>query len=172
MEVFRDADDLISALNIDTEVWGRIPIYMTSGGFDPLHIGHARCILETTEMADADGGYVIIIVNGDGFLDRKKGGAFMPEEERAEIIAGLRGVDAALIWDDGTQNVIGAIEKIKPTYFTKGGDRAAPEDIPEWQVCQDINCDVLFNVGGGKIQSSSWLLRKLEKEVENNEDNA
>ena len=165
MIVFRDADVLADRLNLEGEVWGNLPIYMTSGGFDPLHIGHARCILETTDMADADGGYVIVIVNGDGFLNRKKGGAFMPEEERAEIVAGLRGVDAVLIWDDGTQNVIGAIEKLKPTYFTKGGDRAKPEDIPEWDICKEVGCDVLFNVGGGKIQSSSWLLRKLEKEV-------
>jgi len=172
VEVFKDSDVLISTLGLDSQVWGKIPIYMTSGGFDPLHIGHARCILETTEMADADGGYVIVVVNGDGFLERKKGGAFMPEEERAEIIAGLRGVDAVLIWDDGTQNVIGAIEKLKPTYFTKGGDRAAPEDIPEWGICQEIGCDVLFNVGGGKIQSSSWLLRKLETSVEKDESNS
>lgn len=167
MKVFKDTDLMIKELDLDGEVWGRIPIYLTSGGFDPLHIGHLRCILETTDMADADGGYVIVIVNGDGFLNRKKGGAFMPENERAEIVAGLRGVDAVLIWDDGSQNVIGAIEKLRPTYFTKGGDRAAPEDIPEWEICQEVECEVLFNVGGGKIQSSSWLLRKLEEEVKN-----
>jgi len=170
MQIFRDADNLISALGVDDDIWGKIPVYVTSGGFDPLHIGHARCILETTDMADTDGGYVIVIVNGDGFLDRKKGGAFMPEAERAEIIAGLRGVDAVLIWDDGTQNVIGAIEKLKPTYFTKGGDRAEPEDIPEWEICQELDCEVMFNVGGGKIQSSSWLLRKLETNMEENEN--
>ena len=112
MQIFRDANDLIEELGFADDVWGKIPVYMTSGGFDPLHIGHARCILETTDMADTDGGYVIVVVNGDGFLERKKGGAFMPEDERAEIISGLRGVDAVLIWDDGTQNVIGAIEKI------------------------------------------------------------
>lgn len=172
MYIFRDPNDLIRELGFEDDVWGKIPIYMTSGGFDPLHIGHARCILETTDMADTDGGYVIVVVNGDGFLERKKGGAFMPECERAEIIAGLRGVDAVLIWDDGTQNVIGAIKKIKPTYFTKGGDRAEPKDIPEWEICQEIDCEVMFNVGGGKIQSSSWLLRKLEEKVEVNEDNS
>jgi len=165
MQVFRDPGTLIDKLNLDDEIWGKVSIYLTSGGFDPLHIGHVRCILETTEMADADGGYVIVIVNGDGFLKRKKGGAFMPEEERAEIISGLRGVDAVLIWDDGTQNVIGAIEDLKPTYFTKGGDRAKPEDIPEWEICKDIDCEVMFNVGGGKIQSSSSLLRKLENKI-------
>jgi D-beta-D-heptose 7-phosphate kinase/D-beta-D-heptose 1-phosphate adenosyltransferase len=139
--------------------WGEeIPVYMTSGGFDPLHVGHLRCIQETVEMAEKDGGYVAIIVNGDGFLERKKGKAFMPAAERAEIVAGIHGVDAAIIWDDGGQTVIGAIDILKPTYFTKGGDRASPEDIPEWEICNEVGCRVIFNVGGGKVQSSSWLI--------------
>jgi len=141
----------------------KYPVYMTSGGFDPLHIGHLRCILATSVMADRDGGYVVIVVNGDGFLKRKKGKAFMPEDERCEIISGIRGVDAVVKWDDGSQTVIGAIEKLKPNYFTKGGDRAAPEDIPEWDICNEVGCRVLFNVGGGKIQSSSSLIERDEK---------
>lgn len=92
----------------------------------------------------------------------------MNEAERAEIIAGIRGVDAAIIWDDGGQTVIGAIEKLKPTFFTKGGDRAAPEDIPEWDICQQVGCEVLFNIGGEKIQSSSWLIENAANE-ENDE---
>jgi len=165
VRVFKHIDDLVSYLDSwGGDFWGEgPPLYVTSGGFDPLHIGHLRCILATTDRADKDGGYVVVIVNGDGFLQRKKGGAFMPEDERAEIIAGIRGVDAALIWDDGSQTVTDAIAQLKPTYFTKGGDRAAPEDIPEWRVCQDVGCKVIFNMGGKKIQSSSWLLRNLDR---------
>ena len=150
-------------------VWGGkgINVYMTSGGFDPLHVGHLRCILETVDMAEQDGGYVAVIVNGDGFLKRKKGRAFMPAAERAEIIAGIRGVDAAIIWDDGGQTVIGAIADLKPDFFTKGGDRAEPKDIPEWDICQEVGCKVIFNVGGGKVQSSSWLLEEAEKNEKN-----
>ena len=144
-----------------------VPVYMTSGGFDPLHVGHLRCILETVEMAEEDGGFVVVIVNGDGFLNRKKGKPFMNQEERAEIISGIRGVDAAIIWDDETQNVIGAIKALEPDFFTKGGDRAAPEDIPEWDICQAVNCEVVFNVGGGKVQSSSWLIERSEKGKDN-----
>jgi len=150
-------------------IWGGkgINVYMTSGGFDPLHVGHLRCILETVDMAEQDGGYVAVIVNGDGFLKRKKGRAFMPAAERAEIIAGIRGVDAAIIWDDGGQTVIGAIADLKPDFFTKGGDRAEPKDIPEWDICQEVGCKVIFNVGGGKVQSSSWLLEEAEKNEKN-----
>lgn len=146
-------------------IFGGLPVYMTSGGFDPLHVGHLRCILATVDMAEKDGGYVAIIVNGDSFLERKKGKPFMKAAERAEIIAGIRGVDAAIIWDDGGQTVIGAIAELRPDFFTKGGDRAAPEDIPEWDICTEVGCQVIFNVGGGKVQSSSWLIEG----VENNE---
>jgi D-beta-D-heptose 7-phosphate kinase/D-beta-D-heptose 1-phosphate adenosyltransferase len=158
---FREYIDREDAWGSDGE--NSIPVYMTSGGFDPLHVGHLRCILATVEMAESDGGYVAIIVNGDGFLRRKKGKSFMTAAERAEIIAGIRGVDAAIIWDDGGQTVIGAIETLKPDYFTKGGDRAAPEDIPEWEICKEVGCEVVFNVGGVKVQSSSWLLEEAEK---------
>ena len=84
MKVYETIEDFLECVDND---WleKRCPIYMTSGGFDPLHIGHLRCILDTTSMADKDGGYVVVIVNGDGFLDRKKGFAFMPEKERAEM---------------------------------------------------------------------------------------
>ena len=140
---------------------------MTSGGFDPMHVGHLRCILSTVDMAEKDKGLVVVMVNGDGFLVRKKGKPFMNQDERVEIIAGIRGVDAAIIWDDKTQNVIGAIRALEPSFFTKGGDRAAPEDIPEWDICQSIDCKVIFNVGGGKVQSSSWLIEQSEKGKDN-----
>ncbi len=163
MKVYESVDAFREYIDLQ-DAWGKVPVYMTSGGFDPLHVGHLRCILETVEMAEDDGGYVAIIVNGDGFLERKKGKPFMPAAERAEIVAGIRGVDAAIIWDDGGQTVIGAIAALKPNFFTKGGDRAAPEDIPEWQICQEVGCKVIFNVGGGKVQSSSWLIKGASKE--------
>ena len=165
MKVYNSVKEFREYIDIQ-DSWGNINVYMTSGGFDPLHVGHLRCILETVDMAEKDGGYVAIIVNGDGFLERKKGKPFMPAAERAEIVAGIRGVDAAIIWDDGGQTVIGAIAQLKPTFFTKGGDRAAPEDIPEWEICQEVGCKVIFNVGGGKVQSSSWLINSANSSDE------
>lgn len=136
-------------------------VVATSGGFDPLHIGHVRLMEEAKKLGDK----LIVIVNGDGWLERKKGYAFMPAEERVEIIKALRCVDEVVVWDDGTSTVSGALASIKPDIFAKGGDRDSYDKIPEAAVCEKINCKIVFNVGGGKIQSSSWLLNKHSAKI-------
>ena len=141
--------------------------YVTSGGFDPLHIDHVRCLRKTFELA-AHKYYqlgqkysVIVIVNGDGFLERKKTKAFMPLAERMEIIAHLEGIDYVMGWDDGSQTVVGALELLQPAFFTKGGDRSAADKVPEAEVCDKIGCQILYGIGGTeKIQSSSHLIEK------------
>lgn len=135
-------------------------IITTSGGFDPLHIGHLRCIQESANIADLGWGVLVVIVNGDGFLTRKKGKPFMPHNERMEIIAGLKGVDYVVGWDDGSQTVVGALEIIKPNVFTKGGDRSEAGVVPEFETCHMMGCKVLFGIGGkDKVQSSSSLIK-------------
>jgi D-beta-D-heptose 7-phosphate kinase/D-beta-D-heptose 1-phosphate adenosyltransferase len=147
-------------------------IYLTSGGFDPMHVGHLRCLQETamlargpynTEYVPEKSGKVVVIVNGDEFLVEKKGKPFMSAPERLEIVAGVRGVDLVVEWYDGTQTVDTAIEKFRPDFFTKGGDRNSPENLPEWKTCEAIGCEVIFGVGGKKIQSSSWLVRDAKQ---------
>jgi len=139
-------------------------LVVTSGGFDPMHVGHLRCLQESADFVRKVGGKtrLVVIVNGDGFLLRKKGYAFMPLEERMEIIAGVRGVDYVVPWDDGGQTVVGAIEVLKPFAFTKGGDRDAAANVPEFDVCERLGTKVIFGVGGGKIQSSSELVAAIK----------
>ena len=139
-------------------------IYMTSGGFDPLHIGHLRCIQRTAQLAEQSNGKVLVLVNGDQFLINKKGKPFMNIEERLEIVAGIRGVDLACEWYDGTQTVEQAIALFRPHAFTKGGDRDDPTNIPEWNIAMQIGCEVILGVGGGKIQSSSNLIARADED--------
>lgn len=160
---------LATILNSAYDLKQQVDIYnekliVTSGGFDPMHVGHLRCLVESANIARKFGSKfrLAVIVNGDGFLSRKKGFAFMPEAERLEIIAGVRGVDYVIPWDDGGQTVTGALEILKPFAFTKGGDRDAAANVPEFDLCERVGTRVIFNVGGGKIQSSSHLTAALK----------
>jgi len=138
-------------------------IVATSGGFDPVHIGHIRCIQESASIATT-GGILVVIVNGDGFLTRKKGKPFMPHEERMQIIDALRGVDYVTGWDDGSQTVVGALELLRPHVFTKGGDRSLASNVPEVGICEKIGCRIAYGIGGtDKVQSSSDLIKNSLK---------
>jgi cytidyltransferase-like protein len=142
---------------------GTVPLVSTSGAMDPFHVGHLRCI-QSASMLKGDKGLFVVIVNGDGFLMRKKGYVFMPLEERMEIIAGLKGVDYVVPWDDGSQFVTEAIKVMRPNIFAKGGDRSTAENVPEFSACVEIGCSVVFGIGGqSKVQSSSLLVEKYQR---------
>ena len=128
-----------------------------SGGFDPIHVGHIRMIREAAEHGD-----VIVIANSDEWLLRKKGYVFMPWKERAEIIQSIKGVAAVFQADDDDDTVTESLLRLKPDIFANGGDRKQ-QNTPEMKVCDDIGIEMLWNVGGGKIQSSSELVAKSKQ---------
>jgi D-beta-D-heptose 7-phosphate kinase/D-beta-D-heptose 1-phosphate adenosyltransferase len=131
-------------------------IVATSGGFDPIHPGHISCIIDSKQYGDT----LAVIVNGDAFLTTKKGRPFQNLETRSLIVSGIKDVDYVIpfeIKDDMSVNK--ALEALKPDVFTKGGDRQDPESIPEWEVCQANNIEVVFGVGEDKQWSSSWFLK-------------
>lgn len=135
-------------------------IVAVSGGFDPIHVGHIRMFQEAKKLGDK----LIVILNNDHWLRKKKGYVFMPQEERMEIIKAISGVDKVVLTSNkpnsGDMSVCSELQKIRPHIFANGGDRKLG-NIPEVPVCRQIGCKMIFNVGrGGKIQSSSWLLDK------------
>ena len=133
-------------------------VVAVSGGFDPMHIGHVRMIQNAASV-----GNVLVIVNSDNWLTRKKGYVFMPFKERSEILRAIKGVVDVVEVDDSDDTVCEALKRCKPDYFANGGDRKQ-KNTPEMSVCESLGIKMLWNMGGGKIQSSSWLIKAAKKE--------
>tara|TARA_A100001515_G_scaffold89210_1_gene70909 strand:- start:10761 stop:11195 length:435 start_codon:yes stop_codon:yes gene_type:complete len=133
-------------------------IIAVSGGFDPVHIGHIRMIQDASHHGD-----VLVIINSDDWLMRKKGYVFMPWEERAEIMGNIKGVKYVTHVDDSDGTVCEALTRTKPDIFANGGDRKN-NNTPEMDLCDYIGIEMLWGVGGSdKPQSSSWLVNKLKE---------
>lgn len=130
-------------------------IIALSGGFDPAHIGHARMIQEAVKYGD-----VLLIVNSDEWLKRKKGFVFMPWAERAEMLSYITGVTKVVSVDDADGSVVEALREHMPNAFGNGGDRVAT-NTPEVEFCQANSLELVWNLGGGKVQSSSDLVNKV-----------
>jgi len=140
-------------------------VVAVSGGFDPVHIGHVRMF----ERAKALGDELVVILNNDHWLREKKRHIFMPDYERKEVIASLRPVDRVILTKHGPEptdmSVCAELRELRPHIFANGGDRKH-DNIPEVPVCEEIGCEMVFNVGDcGKVQSSSWLLDQYVERV-------
>lgn len=133
-------------------------IVIVTGGFDPMHSGHIEYIKAAREL-----GRVVVGVNSDAWLTRKKGRPFMPFDERISIASNLKDVMMAIGFDDTDGSAKDAIRKVRQMFpkkrivFANGGDRTK-ENIPEMDI-DDDNVEFIFGVGGeNKKNSSSWIL--------------
>jgi cytidyltransferase-like protein len=140
-------------------------VVLVSGGFDPVHVGHVRMFNEAKKLGDK----LVVVINNDNWLHKKKGKIFMPQDERKEVIENFKAVDEVVLTKHiphtEDMSVCDALREIKPDIFANGGDRVA-DNIPEVQVCKELGIEMIFNIGhGGKVQSSSWLLKKWEGQV-------
>ncbi len=149
-------------------------VVTVSGGFDPIHPGHIRMFKEAKAMGDK----LVVILNNDNWLMKKKKFVFMHEQERKEVIEAIRWVDEIVVskhprHPEGAEDmsVSNEIKELKPNIFANGGDRNEnnakdPNSSLYWdlKMCQKVDCKMIFNVGkGGKIQSSSSLVDKASR---------
>ena len=129
---------------------------MVSGGFDPIHVGHVRMIIDASQFGD-----VIVVANSDEWLFRKKGYTFMGFQERREILMSIKGVIDVVSVDDEDGTLCSALRMHKPAFFANGGDRT-DQNTPEKMLCEELGIQMLWNIGGQKIQSSSELVEKTQ----------
>jgi cytidyltransferase-like protein len=137
-------------------------LIVVSGGFDPIHSGHIAYF----KSAKSYGDKLIVALNSDAWLEKKKGKFFMPFHERKSIVEAIKYVDEVVSFeDDDKGSCINALEAIKKSYpdeeiyFANGGDRDG-KNTPEMSV---LDVKFLFSVGGDdKKNSSSWILNKWQ----------
>lgn len=136
-------------------------IVLVTGGFDPIHSGHINYFKSAKTLGDM----LIVGLNSDEWLERKKGRAFMPFNERSEIVQNIVGVDSVIGFNDDDGSAINAIHTVRALYpdssiiFANGGDRVSA-NIPEMSYVDD-KLEFAFAVGGAnKANSSSWILEE------------
>lgn len=134
-------------------------VVVVSGGFDPVHSGHVAYFAAAQALGDR----LIVGINSDAWLTRKKGRPFMPFDERRAVVGNLKSVDVTMSFDDSDGSAIDLLEQVKAAYpgerivFANGGDRTA-NNIPEMTV---KGVEFQFGVGGeNKMNSSSWILQE------------
>ena len=135
-------------------------IVVVSGGFDPIHSGHLAYFKEAKEL----GMYLIVGVNSDEWLMRKKGYVFMPIEEREEIVRSIKYVNGVNRFNDDDDSAIDLLNKVKYWYpsdeiiFANGGDRNESN-------CRELSVEgveFVYGVGGKeKLNSSSEIVEKI-----------
>ena len=134
-------------------------IVLVTGGFDPVHSGHISYLNHAEHLGE----HLIVGLNSDAWLTRKKGRPFMTWRERMIVLDNLHMIDEVIDFNDDDGSSCDAIRKVREKYpndeiiFANGGDRTA-ENIPE-MVFDDV--EFVFGVGGeNKANSSSWILEE------------
>ena len=134
-------------------------IVLVTGGFDPLHSGHIAYFKAAKQLGDI----LVVGINSDAWLTRKKGAPFMPFNERMNIVKNIQGVDFVIEFNDDDGSAKLAIKLAKQTWlndkiiFVNGGDMSK-DNIPE-MIYDDV--EFVFGVGGeNKMNSSSWILQE------------
>ena len=134
-------------------------VSLVTGGFDPIHSGHIAYFERAKDLSD----YLVVGLNTNEWLTRKKGQYFLPWIERAEIIRHLDMVDAVVSWEDEDDSACGAIAKCLDiagkVVFCNGGDRIKTNTPEITGYGDDPRVEFKFAIGGDdKMNSSSWIL--------------
>ena len=141
-------------------------IVIASGGFDPLHIGHLKYLREASLLGDL----LVVGVNSDAWVIRKKGNYFLPYQERSIIVGHLNMVNAIMEFDDQDGTALDLLRRVRDRFpypnrliVANGGDRTSLNNAESSFV--DEYCDFVFGVGGTIKDNASSLILKRWKDL-------
>ena len=142
---------------------------LVSGGFDPVHVGHLRMFQDAKKLSDK----VIVLLNNDNWLIKKKGKPFMNQEQRKDILEEFQSISEVIIQKSNDKSSSLAIKEFannnpkKNICYCNGGDRSKIQNILEADVCKELGVSLEFGVGGKeKVESSSQLTKNYLGNVE------
>lgn len=139
-------------------------IVVVSGAFDPVHRGHIYMLRTAKQIAHK----VICGINSDNWVVKHRGKVMHPFAERAAIMESIRYVDDVMSFSDKDNTAVDLLTRVHNLYpdcliaFANGGDRNS-DNTPESGFCRAYGIDLLFNIGGHKVQSSSDIKRKMQE---------
>ena len=138
-------------------------IVIISGAFGPIHRGHVRLF----KGAKAIGHKVILGLNSDQWVVNNRGKVFMDWAERAEVLREFRNIDDVISFNDDDNTALELITRVKRLYpeakiaFANGGPRTEA-NTPESGMCSAYGIDMVFNAGGGIVQSSTQIIENVK----------
>lgn len=142
---------------------------LVSGGFDPVHVGHLRMFQDAKSLSNK----VVVLLNNDEWLIKKKGKPFMNQNQRKEILEEFKSISEVIIQKSNDPSSSEAIKEFvsqnpnKTICYCNGGDRSSIKNIKETEICKKLNVELEFGIGGTqKIESSSELTRNYLGNVE------
>ncbi|MDA9034274.1 adenylyltransferase/cytidyltransferase family protein [Hyphomicrobiales bacterium] len=142
---------------------------LVSGGFDPVHVGHLRMFQNAKNLSDK----VVLLLNNDEWLIKKKGKPFMSQNQRKEILDEFQSIDEVIIQTSSDESSDQAIKEFaltnpnKSICYCNGGDRSNIKNIREASICKKLGIYLEFGVGGEeKVESSSDLTKNYLGNVE------
>ncbi len=133
-------------------------VAFANGHFDVLHVGHLRYL----RAAKAEGDVLVVAINDDESVARLKGEGrpIAPEQERAELVAGLEPVDLVVIFSGDSPGPL--MDRLQPDVHCKGPDYGTPDKVPEYDVVRSYGGDTRL-VGDPKDHSTTDLIRKIRR---------
>jgi rfaE bifunctional protein nucleotidyltransferase chain/domain len=135
-------------------------VALANGSFDLLHVGHVRYLLAAAETADI----LVAAVNSDASVRGYKGPQrpVMPEDERAEIVAAITGVDLVVIFEEETVERV--IRELRPDIQCKGTDYTEAS-VPEGDLVRSLGGRVMI-VGDPKDHDSSSIIASIARTLQ------